>query len=257
MDNRIRDAFDHVHASPDEKAHATRQVLQAMRAQRKPAQALWKPVCALCACLLLVLVLGGWRVYFTPTSVISIDINPSLEMDVNALGRVIALHSYNEDGEALISTLDVLHQGYQQAVDQILTSDTIVDGLDRGEFLSVSVVELKGSQGEAITEYVSNCTSGRPNVSCSTLSSGEAQQAHRVGLSYGKYRVYTQIAAYDPDFTPEEASTMTMRELRDRLADLQQANPEASSPSADESGCGPGSGWGNGNGYGHGNGTRG
>ena len=96
MDNRMREAFDQVHASQELKARTRTQVLQAMEAQRKPARAVWKPVCALAACLLVVVLgLGGYHLYFTPTSVISIDINPSLEVDVNRLGRVIALHGYN------------------------------------------------------------------------------------------------------------------------------------------------------------------
>lgn len=268
LDNRIKDAFDQVHASQEEKTQATRQVLQAMEARRTPARAVWKPVCALAACLLVVVLgLGGYRLYFTPTSVISIDINPSLEVDVNGLGRVIALHGYNEDGEEFVASLDVLHQNYQQAVDEILNSDTIVNCLNEGGFLSVSVVELSGNQGEEITQYVSDCTSGHHNVSCSTMSSYEAQEAHHVGLSYGKYEIYAQIAAYSPDFTPEEANSMTMRELRDLLASLQQANPDITPPPVDETGngdsCGNGSGSGNGSGngsggsgHGHGNGNH-
>ena len=144
MDNRMRKAFDQVHASQELKARTRTQVLQAMEAQRKPARAVWKPVCALAACLLVVVLgLGGYHLYFTPTSVISIDINPSLEVDVNRLGRVIALHGYNEDGEEFAASLDVLHQNYQQAVDEILNSDTIVDCLNEGGFLSVSVVESR------------------------------------------------------------------------------------------------------------------
>lgn len=253
MDNRMKEAFDQIHASQELKERTRRQVFQAMEAQRKPARAVWKPVCALAACLLVVVLgLGGWKVYFTPTSVISIDINPSLEVDVNRLGRVIGLHGYNQDGEEFVATLDVLHQDYQTAVDEILTSDTIVDCLDRGEFLSVSVVELSGNQGEEITTYVSNCTSGHHNVSCSTISSDEAQEAHHVGLSYGKYQIYTLIAAYDPDFTPEEANEMTMRELRDLLDSLQDSNPDVTPPTVDETG----NGCENDNGHGHGNGNH-
>lgn len=252
MDNRMRVAFDQVHASQELKARTRAQVLQAMEAQRKP-RAVWKPICALAACLLVVVLgLGGYHLYFTPTSVISIDINPSLEVDVNRLGRVIALHGYNEDGEEFAASLDVLHQNYQQAVDEILNSDTIVDCLNEGGFLSVSVVELSGNQGEKITQYVSGCTSGHHNVSCSTISSEEAHEAHHVGLSYGKYEIYAQIVAYNPDFTPEEANEMTMRELRDLLASLQVENPDVTPPSADETG----SGCGNGNGHKHGNGNH-
>lgn len=258
LDNRIQEVFDQVHADPSLKERTTRQVLHAMEARRRPARGVWKPVCALAACcLLLVLGLGGYRFYFTPTSVISIDINPSLEVDVNGLGRVIGLHGYNADGEELAASLDVLHQGYQQAVDVILNSDTIVDCLARGEFLSVSVVELSGDQGDEITQYVSACTSGHHNVSCSTISSDEAHEAHHVGLSYGKYQIYAQILAYDPSFTPEEANRMTMRELQELLASLQQANPDVTPPAVDETGNGSGNGLGNGSGngshHGHGN----
>lgn len=252
MDNRMREAFDQVHASQELKARTRAQVLQAMEAQRKP-RAVWKPICALAACLLVVVLgLGGYHLYFTPTSVISIDINPSLEVDVNRLGRVIALHGYNEDGEEFAASLDVLHQNYQQAVDEILNSDTIVDCLNEGGFLSVSVVELSGNQGEKITQYVSGCTSGHHNVSCSTISSEEAHEAHHVGLSYGKYEIYAQIVAYNPDFTPEEANEMTMRELRDLLDSLQAENPDITPPPVDETGIGCG----NGSGHGHGNGTH-
>lgn len=252
MDNRMREAFDQVHASQELKARTRAQVLQAMEAQRKP-RAVWKPICALAACLLVVVLgLGGYHLYFTPTSVISIDINPSLEVDVNRLGRVIALHGYNEDGEEFAASLDVLHQNYQQAVDEILNSDTIVDCLNEGGFLSVSVVELGGNQGEKITQYVSGCTSGHHNVSCSTISSEEAHEAHHVGLSYGKYEIYAQIVAYNPDFTPEEANEMTMRELRDLLDSLQAENPDITPPPVDETGIGCG----NGSGHGHGNGTH-
>lgn len=252
MDNRMREAFDQVHASQELKARTRAQVLQAMEAQRKP-RAVWKPICALAACLLVVVLgLGGYHLYFTPTSVISIDINPSLEVDVNRLGRVIALHGYNEDGEEFAASLDVLHQNYQQAVDEILNSDTIVDCLNEGGFLSVSVVELSGNQGEKIIQYVSGCTSGHHNVSCSTISSEEAHEAHHVGLSYGKYEIYAQIVAYNPDFTPEEANEMTMRELRDLLDSLQAENPDITPPPVDETGIGCG----NGSGHGHGNGTH-
>lgn len=144
---------------------------------------------------------------------------------------------------------DTTNCSAQCYVDEILNSDTIVDCLNEGGFLSVSVVELSGNQGEEITQYVSGCTSDHHNVSCSTISSQEAHEAHHVGLSYGKYEIYAQIAAYDPDFTPEEANEMTMRELRDLLDSLQAEHPDVTSPPADETG----SGCGNGSGHGHGN----
>ena len=62
LDNRIKEVFDQVHADPSLKERTTRQVLHAMEARRRPARGVFNPVCALASCcLLLLLVLGGYR----------------------------------------------------------------------------------------------------------------------------------------------------------------------------------------------------
>jgi len=92
MDERIRDAFASIHAG-EELKESTRAVLeQARTRRRRPARALAAAV----ACLVLLVVgIGGYQFYFTPTSVLSIDINPSLELGVNRFDKVVSVHSYN------------------------------------------------------------------------------------------------------------------------------------------------------------------
>ena len=75
MDEQIREAFGQLYAGEAMKEN-TRAALDRARSRRH------RPVgylAAAAACLVLLLAgLGGYRYYFTPTTYLSIDINPSL-----------------------------------------------------------------------------------------------------------------------------------------------------------------------------------
>ena len=48
----------------------------------------------------------------------------------------------------------------------------------------------------------------------------DVENAHEAGLSLGKYRVFLEVQALDPDITPEEVQGMTMREIRELIREL-------------------------------------
>lgn len=257
MMTKVREAFDAVQAEEPLKERTTQAVLQAMHAKAEHRRRRFVPILALAACLLLAAGAGGHHLYFTPTTVLSIDINPSLEMDINRFDRVIALNGYNDDGVALAEALDVKNMQYDDAVDVLMANDTIEACLARGEELSIAVVQADGdaAQSDAVLEYVSGCTAQHENAHCYALSSDSAQMAdaHSAGLSCGKYHMYQALLAYDATLTPETVQNMTMRELRDLLAQYQGQSPP--DPGANGAQQGQGYGAGNGGGQGRHNGV--
>lgn len=263
MNRNIQEAFDSIHADDHLKTATKAFIAQEMeKRQKKHLSFQWKFAYAIAACFVIFLAaFGGYRLYFTPTSIISIDINPSIELNINRFNKVIAVNGYNQDGVDFAQTLDVLYQDYESAVNEILESDTITECLSRDELLSVAVVEIDDTQGDAILDYVSQCTAGQENTYCYGVNSDEVALAHSLGLSYGKYKVYAEIQEYTSELTPEQANEMTMRQLRDLLAQL-QSNGEDSSTSQDDhlqqggNGNGSGQGQGTGNGNGAGNGSH-
>ena len=153
MREELRQAFDAVHADETLKARTRARVLQAMRPARRSPR--WAPALAAAACCVVAVAgVGGYRLYFIPTSVISIDINPSIELDINRFDKVIRVNGYNEDGVAFADSLDVLYLDYSDAVDQIVTSETVTDCLARDELLSIAVVQSNPTQGQEIYDYV-------------------------------------------------------------------------------------------------------
>ena len=218
MNNAFRELFGPIRAEEDLKvrvrvflAERTRGYTGTETRKRKyPAYA------AACACLLLALLGGRW-LYFTPTAAISIDINPSLELSVNRFDRVIAVTGFNEDGRRLSGALDVKYKNYAQAVEQILHHDSVTALLSVGEVMAITVAGPDGRQSAKLLSGVEMCTADQNNTYCYLARPEEAAAAHEAGLSCGKYRAFLELRLLDPDITPEAAQGMTMREIWDMI----------------------------------------
>jgi hypothetical protein len=80
----IHDAFDTVSCDEVLKGRTCEYVIKHMHRSRKPAPRRMKWAVSL-ACLLLFATsgLGGYSLYYTEAAVISIDVNPSIELDIN------------------------------------------------------------------------------------------------------------------------------------------------------------------------------
>lgn len=224
MRERIQDAFGAVRADEVLKAKTMAYLARqrAARAPRPPVPRGFSPrrLAVAMACLvLLCLGCGGW-VYFTPTAAIQIDINPSLELRVNRFDRVVSVEAGNADGQQLADTLQLRFLPSDQAVTEILDSETVSALLAQDAVLSVAVVSGDGTQQQRLCDLMTACTARCQNAYCYAASPEEAQTARDVGLSCGKYRAYLALQALDPAITPEAVRGMTMRELLDRIAAL-------------------------------------
>ena len=251
MEHEIREAFGDIHAGEPLKQAARQHIRKAAEKRRRQRRLL--PLCAAAACCALLLLLGGYRLYFTPTSVISIDINPSLELEVNRFDRIIAVNGRNDDGTELADTLALLHLDYGSAVERVVASETVSQCLAQDEWLTITVVEIDPAQGEEILTYVTACTAGTKNAFCCGVAQEAVAEAHTLGLSYGKYRLYLELQAYTDTLTPEQAGEMTMRELRELLSRLQG---DAQPGTSQGQGNGQGQSQGHGNGQGQGQGQQ-
>ncbi len=263
MDERIRDAFEGVRAGDalksGTKAYLAREIAK-REARRAPSVRRLAPVFA----CLLVLILGfaGYQAAFVPVAAIRVEINPAVELGVNRLGRVVSSSGLNEDGEALAQEENVWLLPYEEAIDRLLANSRVADCLAQGETVSIGVVTDDEDEAASLLAGVESCTAGRSGVACCAVGGEEAALAAEAGLPLAKYGVYEEILALDPSFTAEEAASMTMRALRERLLSLTEgsgedggSDMEAETPSGGGAGNGYGSGNGAGNGTGNGTGN--
>ena len=229
MREKIREAFDSVHAEPELKAAARQAVARRAARRHRPIRRLG---IALAAAACAVVLAGGW-LYATPTVQISIDINPSLELGINRFDRVISVEGWNDDGTALAQTVNVTHLSYTDAVETILASEPVETLLAENGVVEIGVIGTDTDRCARMLENVRACTREQQNAHCYQADPDQLAQAHGCGLSYGKYRAYLELAALDPAITPEAVQDMTMREIRERIAALSgQTLPAAADDSA-------------------------
>lgn len=222
MDERIRDAFEPIRAE-EELKQSTRAFLDRARSRRRRQPARY--LATAMACLVLLLVgIGGYQFYFTPTSVLSIDINPSLELGVNRFDKVVTVQGYNEDGQALADSLELKYLDYQEALEVLLASQSIMERLDQGELLSITVVGKDEDQSTRVLAGAEACAAGQENVYCGHGDADELEEAHHAGLSMGKYQAFLELQALDPTVTTDDVAGLTMRQIQDWINALENGS---------------------------------
>lgn len=247
MQNKIQKAFGQICADDALKDTTKKAVLEKAYGKQVRKPFATKRIYSyglLASFALCCIIFMGKYLYFTPTAVISIDVNPSIEIDVNRFDQIIGVEGYNEDGQELAASLDVLYKDYESALSEVLEAQWMQDYLQEDEMLSIAVVQTEEKQGAEILDYLKNCTGKQKNTYCYCLDSEDVSEAHALGLSYGRYRWYKEISLYDSQITPEELNQMSMREIRELFLSVKDGNMQ------NENGLHQG----NGNQYGRGNG---
>ena len=231
--NDIKEVFSQIQAEQTLKDGTKAFLAQKTHGYTKTKTVKWQPrvFAAACVCLLLVL-MGGYWLYFTPTSQISIDINPSLELSVNRFNRVVSANGLNDDGREVANTLDIQFTNYTDAVHRILENETIASLLSNDEVMTITVTGPDETQSAQIFSEMKGCTAEQKNTYCYFARLEEVAAAHEAGLSYGKYRAFLEIQALDPDITPDVIQHMTMREIRDFMDSLSADNENEISSNA-------------------------
>lgn len=230
MHERLKEAFNQVQAD-EELKNSTKEYLFRKTKGYAPKKAVnYRVLLSAAACMMLFL-FGGHQLYFTPTTEISIDINPSMELAVNRFDRVISVDGYNDDGEKLAASLDLKYMNYSDAVNEIIENKTVTSLLSRDEILSITVTGNSSSQSSRVLSDIQTCTEGRQNTYCYSVRPEEVETAHELGLSYGKYRAFLDLQALAPEITASDVRDMTMREIKDLTEKLSEKETEASSAS--------------------------
>lgn len=247
MNDRIKDAFDKIHAEDELKSRTKEFLLKETNAYRKKTTFSYKYWFAITCFLFIVLIGGSYYTYYTPIITISVDVNPSIELGINQFDKVIMVESYNEDGNIILSSLNIYNLHYIDALNKILTDKNMESYLTPEQLATITIFgKNKKKQNKMLTK-VSLCTASYQNISCTSGRPEEVAAAHAVGLSCGKYRAFLELQALDPEITPEDVQGLTMRQIREKINALSTDTTTENK----EQNWGNGTGCGNGIGFGH------
>ena len=221
MKNKIHEAFQQIHAEESLKTD-TKIFLQEKRktlSRKKPVRYRYIALASFCLFFLLI-GFGGWRLYFTPTAAISIDINPSLELSVNRFNKVLSIKGYNIDGKQLADSLHLKYMDYEEAVDKIVQSQEIKDLLSDDEVLTFTVSGKNNQQRKQIFSNINTSAKKNENTYCYMADEKDTEEAHHLGLSTGRYQALLKLQSLGSDLTAEDVKNMTMKEIHDLIHSL-------------------------------------
>lgn len=251
-EKRLKEAFDEVRM-PSTLKDETLQKIEGHRieghvSKKRPVVFTRRAGFALAACLVMgVLGFGGFQAYSVETAVVGIELNPSIELGLNRFDTVIDARALNDDGVYVLENVSVVGKSYDEAMAAITQSEAFLSYVKDDSFVDVYVICDNESQSANLLSSGQREVSALPCEGiCHSASAQEHADAAEHGMGLGRYEAALILMELDPSVTIEECATMSMKELRLRIAELD--------PSNDFSAHGGGNGAGVGNGAGHGGG---
>lgn len=159
----------------------------------------------------------GWNAFQPRTAVamLSLDINPSLQLTLDRKGRVLELESLNPDAEQLLSGLPLKGEPWEEALAQIIEQSVDMHYLSSehtwvlvGYSLMKSDLDLplkeinigeivRQVEGAAVEKGIS------PKVAVYELTAEEQVQAQETGLTLGEYALVNTAQKAGVKIEPE------------------------------------------------------
>lgn len=213
-------------------------------------------IAAIAACLALVACLiGGTADFLRPMAYVGIDVNPSVELTLNRFDIVVGTHALNDDGQRALDEAPCMWRPFDDAARDLDGAMRAIAG--EGAVVEVSIDCDNESRYAALAAQSNDCFGCNGEAHCDRTNAEERQAAHDSGMGVAKYRAYQELQEAGVDISAEECASMSMRELRDLLA---ENGIDANEEKDEHAGMGYGQGRGahNGNGtggHGHGNGN--
>ena len=197
---------------------------------KKTTKKRWTTLAA--ACLALVL-LGGGGIFYQQAhavaSVVSLDVNPSIELKVSKSEKVLVCTPLNEDAKAILADMgdgaDLKGAKLDVAVNAIVGSLVRNGYLDSiSSAIMISVEDNDTARAEKLQRELTSTVDGvlqtseaKASVLTQTLTqdAGLTQQARENSISTGKAALVNRVLALNPALKFDALAKLSVEELKD------------------------------------------
>ena len=196
----------------------------------KTAKRKWTILVA--ACLAVVLLAGGGVLYQQANavaSVVSLDVNPSIELKVNSSEKVLVCTPLNEDAKAILA--DMSNGADLKGAKLDVAVNAIVGSLVRNGYLDsissaimISVEDKNADRAQKLQQELASAVDialqtgeSKASVLTQTLTQDAAreQQARENSISTGKAALVNRVLAINPALKFDALAKLSVEELKD------------------------------------------
>ena len=197
---------------------------------KKSAKRSWTTIVA--ACLAVILLGGGGAFYQRANavaSVVSLDVNPSIELKVNRSEKVLFCTPLNDDAREILAGMDGGADLKGAKLD--VAVNAIVGSLVRSGYLDsissaimISVEDKNTTRAEKLQRELTSAVDGvlqtsaaKASVLTQTLTQDAAreQQARENNISTGKAALVNRVLALNPSLSFDALAALSVEELKD------------------------------------------
>ena len=197
---------------------------------KKTTKRRWTSLIAAC---LAVMLLGGGGLFYqranAVASVVSLDVNPSIELKVNRSEKVLVCTPLNEDAKAILA--DMSNGADLKGAKLDVAENAIVGSLVRNGYLDsissvimISVEDKDTARAEKLQRELTSTVDGvlqtsesRASVLTQTLTqdAGLTQQARENSISTGKAALVNRVLALNATLKFDALAKLSVEELKD------------------------------------------
>lgn len=173
--------------------------------------------------------IGGYSYYKTPVNYISLDINPSIELGVNAFDKVVSVEGYNADGKTVLEGQNIINSGVKEAVSTLVKSasdngfiaddgstivavtaetDNATKATNLDNIASQGVDEAIKAKGKTAVVYTDNVALAR------------REEAKKLDITPGKLNLIQKLQALDPTITVDQYKNAKVKDIMKKVVEL-------------------------------------
>lgn len=230
LEQRLRTAMDH--AAPDAldrilaSCEAQKGIVIPMEQARKPRRRRWASLAVAAALAVVCCVFGltSWRGANAVASVVSLDVNPSIQLQVSKNEKVLSAEALNEDARVILDGMDLKGTQLKVAVNAIVGSllqNGYLDRLSSAILISVEdddaqrAARLESDLTAEVGTALENASAGAAILSqILSMDTGLQAQAQSSSISVGKAAMIRDIQALNSQLDFDALSALSVEELK-------------------------------------------
>ena len=208
--------------TPVEKAGADAWFLQGTAPEKKHTRSYIRWASLAAACFVIVF-LVWFRVNRVTDTTVYLDVNPSITLNVNRIGKVVRAEADNEDGRMLLDDMDL------RGVDVDVAVNALLGSMIRNEYLSLPqntlLISVNGKNETRSTQLRQKISANAEQTMETLLGSGVVLEqtidlddaaediAEHYGITPGKAALIIRILKDQPAWSVQDLAAMPMADL--------------------------------------------
>lgn len=176
---------------------------------------------------------GAYAYTKSPVAYVSMDINPSVELGVNAFDKVVSVEAYNEDGKKILEDTNLENYEVKNAISTLLEHAISAGYISEDGSSKIEITTSTDKQKVAdklddslkdVADETLDSNDVKANVETENVALARRDEARKLGITPGKLNLIQKLQELDPSATVEDYKDKSVKEIQKKTIELRKGN---------------------------------